>query len=366
MIRLKSQHGSALVAALGLAAILLPLAALVAVQTRVDLLIQRNLGAEIETFYAAEAALEQALSQLPLTGSFERLCAGPDGVLDTPDDGVFPYATNPTSLADDTIQPLLSVAMEQAGRLRIESTAVGDEDSTATLSATVVRCDTPYTPAALYLEGTVAAFELGTNFTASGNDANPHRTGARTGPAKIPALSSSSAQTEALVRSMVGTETAQVVGYGGAPSIATTPPFAVDNYARGYLSRPEAIQISGVYANATIGTPAAPILAISTGPLEIGGGVSGAGILVVEGTFRVTGTFAYRGLVIALGGVIFEADSDVALRGALWRAQALDERMALRGRGSIHYDSDALMLADRSAPGVLPHAAVVVGWRETL
>jgi hypothetical protein len=81
---------------------------------------------------------------------------------------------------------------------------------------------------------------------------------------------------------------------------------------------------------------------------------------------HVSGTLAFTGLVVALGGIICESSSDVQVMGALWRTASPDPRLYLNGHGVIAYSSAALVAADSAFPGLLPHAAVVAGWQETL
>ena len=87
------QRGTALVAALGVAIMLLPVGAFVMLQAHTDIAVERNLRHGLETFYAAEAGLEHAVAEIPPGVSFDALLVGPDQVADTRDDGRFPFRT---------------------------------------------------------------------------------------------------------------------------------------------------------------------------------------------------------------------------------------------------------------------------------
>jgi hypothetical protein len=62
---------------------------------------------------------------------------------------------------------------------------------------------------------------------------------------------------------------------------------------------------SGVYednGNTVYGTVDEPIVTYVKGDLEFGGGISGAGIMMVEGNIAWNGTPDYKGLIVSLGG----------------------------------------------------------------
>lgn len=62
---------------------------------------------------------------------------------------------------------------------------------------------------------------------------------------------------------------------------------------------------SGTYidnGNTDYGTPADPMITYVKGDLEMGGGISGAGIIMVEGNIAWSGTPDFQGLIVTLGG----------------------------------------------------------------
>lgn len=91
----------------------------------------------------------------------------------------------------------------------------------------------------------------------------------------------------------------------------------------------------------------------------------GSGILLVDGGLRVAGRFVFSGIILVLGDVEFDRSSEVAIRGALLQG-ASDGRLHFAGSGAIAYDAYAAVVIDAALPGLLPHRAVVTGWREHL
>jgi hypothetical protein len=371
MTALRNQRGAALVAALSLAMILLPLGALVVFQCRTDLLIEHNVRSEIEAFYVADAGLEHALAEIGPGLSFDPILVGPDGVAGTADDGIFPFDEGTPA---DFPPPLrYDVRASRSGQLlQLTSQATGAGGASKIVAALVARAPTPFSPAALYTLGDPARLTLGPEFTVSGFD---HRLGdAPTAPtgstAAVAALSSPTADGIAtLQQQLLGDTTARLVGAGDTPSLATASSgLDVRSFALSAATRPERVAIAGGELDTPLplGTLAAPQLSVVAGDLTISGVASGCGVLIIEGTLHLGGTFDFTGLIIALGGLVADAQSTLRLAGAFWRDPAVDERFDLQGSGSIVYSSDGLLTADHAFPNWLPRAAIVAGWQELL
>ena len=368
-----NQRGSALVAVLGLAMILLPLGAFVVMQCRTDLLIQRNLRAEIEAFYVAEAGLEHAVADIAPDTSFDDLLAGPDHAAGTADDGVFPFRDGaPADFPESPFRYEVRVTRSTRDALSIVSAGSGRQGAAQVVSATVVRSHVPFTPAAVYSVPDIGRIDWGEEgFILSGRD---HRATDRPGhptgtAASIAGLSGSDADAAASLRARLSpTQAARLVGAGSTPSIDALPGFDVQRYAAACAELPGASRLSpaAVGASPLLGTLESPQVSVLTGDFDAQGAGSGAGVLVVRGMFHVSGTFTFVGLVVTMGGVILEPGSEVTILGAFWRAPSSDERCELRGRGALAYSSEALGAVDRAIPGFLPHAAVVTGWQEIL
>src|SRR5215470_474238 len=89
--RRSQEDGLALVTVLLFIAFLTPLGAFALMQARLDLRVEDNARTALETFAVAEAGLDHALADLDLQPWFDRLLAGPDGIVGNADDKEFPY-----------------------------------------------------------------------------------------------------------------------------------------------------------------------------------------------------------------------------------------------------------------------------------
>ncbi len=368
-----NQRGSALIAALTIAMILLPLGVFVVLQCRNDFLMQRKSRSEVEAFYVAEAGLEHAVAEIPAGQSFDPILAGPDRVAGTEDDGVFPFAEGPP--AEFPYAPFrydVHATSADNAMVRILSQGTGTNGATKVVIGLVARSPLAFTPAVLYAESDVTQLSLGSaGFLLSGfdhqlTDSVAQPTGSE---APVPALGTPRADAAAALRQRLSAAAAlSLVGAGGTPSVATVAPLDLQAYAAAMAKRPEHVTFTSITGNGTVvlGTRQAPQLSIVTGDCDVAGRLSGDGILVVEGTLHATGNLAFIGLLLALGGVVFESGSDATITGALWRGGGVDNRLELQGTGGIAYSSSALAAVDAAIPGLLPHAAVVVGWQEQL
>jgi hypothetical protein len=362
-------RGSAMVAVLGLMALLLPLGAFVALQSRMDLLIQRNLRAETEVFYVAEAGLEHAVVEITPGTSFDAFLAGPDGMLGTRDDGVFPFSEGPPhSFPSAPFHYDVRVARHSGGLLDVTSSGSGRNGAVKVLAAIVARSPLPFTPGALYIDN-AASVDLGSaDFILSGLDhcVTDLPTAPTGTAAAVPGLATSSAGTTPELRRQLAQDAERVVGAGESPSIGATSAPDVQSIVTACTQRSVHTSVAPTVGTAVLGSVDAPQIAVAAHDLEVTGQLSGAGVLVVPGTLRISGGFSFAGLVVVLGGILCEPSSDVHVLGALWRTGSQDPRLYLNGHGAIAYSSAVLAAVDAAFPGLLPHAAVVAAWQEVL
>jgi len=356
------------VAVLGVLALLLPLGVMAALHARMDLLMQRNLGAEIEAFYVAEAGLEHAVAEISPGVSFEAWLVGPDRRRGTADDGVFPFDEGaPAAFPAAPLHYVVRVAERPDGGLDVTSTGSGRNGAMKVIAAIVKRSPLPFTPAALYVDDAAASALGSTDLLISGLD---HRVAdPPTAPsglaAAVPALATSVADAVPELRQRLAGSVGRLVGAGAAPSIAVAAPLDVQALAAACVQYPAHVTLGALGPVAELGSAGAPQVAVAN-DLDVSGEFTGAGILVVRGTLHVSGRFSFTGLVVALGALICESSSDVRVLGAVWRPAGGDPRLALAGHGAIAYSSAALGVADVAFPGALPHAAEVAGWQEVL
>lgn len=365
------ERGTALAAALCIIIVLLPLGALVALQCRTDLAIRHNLRTEIEAFYVAEAGLEHAVAEIGPGQSFAALLVGPDGVPGTADDGVFPFREGvPAPFPRAPYRYEVHVEDAQGAMVRLISQGMGEHGASKIVEGVVGRSAFPVTPAALYAERDLSGFDMGTGgFSISGFDHQPQDGSASSDPGSaVAALSSPSGDTEASLRQHFWLNDAdRLTGAGGTPSISTTTALGVERYAAAVTQQGQAVILTGLHGTPPVlGAPSAPQLTVVAGPLDIADSLTGSGVLVVQGMLHVAGSFNFTGLVVAMGGVVSDPASTVAVAGALWCGPSQDERLEFRGHGAVAYSRSALSAVDRAWPALLPHAAMLVAWQESL
>lgn len=371
MTALRNQHGTALVAALGIAMILLPVGALVTLQCRTDISIQHNLRSDIESFYVAEAGLAHAVAEIPPGQSFDQILAGPDRIRGTADDGVFPFTEGaPAAFPYPPYRYDVQAVLKGPNMLNIISHASGMNGSAKVVETLVMRSPLPFTPSALYAETANTNLSLGGSFRLSGIDHQALFPPLVQPPpsAEIPALSTPRAEAEPALRTELSSAApGQITGMGAAPSVGTVQRLDLDTYATSVANTPAAIvHAAGSVNDATWGTTGAPQLSIVAGDLQVSGRLTGSGVLIVKGALQVAGALEFAGVVLVQGAVLFEPSSSITVVGTLWQAASQDERLELRGGGVIAYSSSALSDLDGAFPGLLPHAVVVAGWREDL
>lgn len=368
-----TQRGAALLAALILIMILLPLGAYVILQCRTDLLLERNFRAELEAFYAAEAGLEHALAEIEPGQSFDDVLAGPDGIPGTADDGMFPFREG--TAAAFTSAPLgydVRLSLTAGNLLAIISSGSGRQGATKVVAGLAARSPWPFTPAALYSGGDIRRLDLGSGrLLLSGvdhllSDAPANPTG---GAAAVAALAGPDAAAEAALREQLPAALAgQLLGAGGAPSIATSRSLPVQTYATRLAAQQASVRLGALTVGDTtvLGTPRTPQISVVDGDVDVAGWLGGYGVLIVQGALHVSGTFEFTGLVIVLNSMLCESSSNMLITGALWQGSMPNADIELRSSGAVVYSRAALAAADAAVPGLLPHAVILTGWREQL
>jgi hypothetical protein len=361
MSAIRDERGVALLAVLGIIISLLPLAAAISMQTRLDGLMGRNFRGSTEAFYAAEAGLAHALSEIGPRADFEDLLYGPDQVGATSDDGSFPFRSQPpSSLRSGALGYQVSVGRGPANTLRIYSRGSGRHDATREVEVLIRPAATPFTPGAIYVEAAEVDVDLGgLGFTVSG-------IGEQQGAAQ-PSIVGLAVSSAALATRLHQTLTAdtQVEGAGGSPSVAVAAGLDLDSYINSLRKRLDAVVLPTAPQAAAepFGIETQPQLTVIDGNWSITARAEGFGILVVRGDLEVSGSLHFRGLLLVAGSVSTTASSDVQIDGALWVRRAAAE-LKLLGTGHVHYSPGALERTDSAIAGALLHLATVVGWRE--
>lgn len=350
--RFETQTGHALLTTMIAAACLLPLGAFAAMQARLDFLVQHYTRTALETFVVADSGLEHALADLALDPRFDRLLVGPDRQAGTADDGTYPFAHPPPAWFP--AQPFryeVRVTAQGPDALELVASGFGPLNATRVVAATVVRDASPYVPGALALAARDAALALGADFRITGVEPVGNDAG-------LPAVAVDGVTAAAaLAARLPPASTAQLLGRGGAPSIADAALPSAEALAATAANRVEAraigSEVRGAFGDGLFISPASLQLVDA----------SGSGVLVVDGALELSGATSFSGLIVALGGLMFDADSQAAIDGAVLVGSS-GAVVSLRGDGHITYDPRVIRQVDTAFPGLLPRRARVTGWHE--
>lgn len=326
--KLRDQTGMALLSVVTILALLLPLVAHTVMQSHLDLLLARNFRDQTEASYIAEAGLDYALAHLDRLPSLPRLLAGPDTIRDSADDGEFPLPLMPGALGDGR-SFTVHVASTGADKAEIVSSGRGRHGAVKSVAALIEAGDTPFTPAALLIEGAPRAIVLNpVDLDIAGQDASGTE-------AAVASWTFSAATSDIDWRQVVG----QLAQSAGALHLAVDPP------------------------PTSFGTPTSPQLSVVDSDFNMEQSSSGAGILVINGSLRITATLRFDGLLIVLGALETSLASELQITGAVWHLSDSHPTIC-NGRGFVRYSSAALALAEQVGDGLLPRALHARGRRD--
>ena len=197
--------------------------------------------------------------------------------------------------------------------------------STVTLTGWIQRLESiiPFgVPAVLTLLDPNADLNFsGNSFRINGNDQNLDGTPGSSSPVYGIAIDGTLRN---VLTQLTGQQLDNVIGTGGWPSVTTwTPPSPTwfPNLVEFLKARAQVkfTNFTGTY-NGTLGNAQTGnyLITHSQGSLNVGGGATGAGILVVEGDLVVGGGFSYTGLVIVTGQIrVTGGGSGQTLKGAV-------------------------------------------------
>jgi hypothetical protein len=297
---------------------------------------RRNTATALAT---ADACLAQVVSGVPAGWDFDAILRGPDGVLNTVDDGQLTAPSGCT--ARFGLAP--GAATPARGLLTIDARTTR---SRRLMSAVVRRAPGPGVAALLW---TTNVSTLGTPSGTLEFDGTDHANPARPSLASLAAPNPAS-QLDAWLTALGPQAT---VAAGTAPPLVRVPPPGAELIARAQQSIP-------VGTPGLVTSPPAPIAAgLSTGDLRITGATVGQGLLVVDGWLDVEGPFDFRGVVIARAGVRVHAGATAAVHGALWVGPAGGAALDVAGRLRIDRDDAGIAVADTLL--VLPRLPMVAG-----
>ncbi|MDA2928360.1 hypothetical protein MYX84_00175 [Acidobacteria bacterium AH-259-O06] len=127
-------------------------------------------------------------------------------------------------------------------------------------------------------------------------------------------------------------------------------------------------QYSGIGEGAW-GTQDNPQITFRDGNLEVTGGGSGAGILVVTGTLEIGGALDFDGLILSLGGDIWMHGANKTITGGIFTANVIydavnetytygDNTVTISGNSNFLFSGSGLSLASNLLP------VTTLSWRE--
>jgi hypothetical protein len=165
----------------------------------------------------------------------------------------------------------------------------------------------------------------------------------------------------------------------GTPSVAQTggpDNGALDQFVADILARPGVVttNVRKFNGNDTFGTPQAPQITYMTDPdVWLNGNAQGAGILIADGSIRITGTLDFIGLIIVRGNTVINAISDpdddtlvlgnAMILGSLWTGNL---EVTVGGSAIIDYCHECLWLVDQGqfTSDLIPRPMRIVSWRD--
>ncbi len=135
-------------------------------------------------------------------------------------------------------------------------------------------------------------------------------------------------------------------------------------YADTIYNSPTSLSGGGVQ----LGTPQNPEITIALDNLELSGGGSGAGILLVEGNLNISGAFSWEGLILVTGGDLDMGGASKGIIGGVFISKLEDVGQGnhdfgspsfnIGGNSNFYYAKDRLIMALKLLP------PTVISWRE--
>ena len=346
------QRGQALISALLTTAVLLPLGAFAVMQARLDAQLAQRTRTAAETLAVAESGLEHALAELGRDPRYERLLLGADGRAGTSDDGEFPFATPPpAAFPAAPFRYEVRVAAIDAEHLELTARGVGPFGAVRAVAAALRRAALPYFAGAVASDAPLLELQLGDGWRLEG------ATSDTTHPA-VPALAVRGEDVAAAVlAALPAGAAARLLGPGATPSLRAT---AIPSGAALIEAARQRSDVRSVIG--TVGGGLGDGLFLSPGALRLSD-ASGSGILLVDGPLELGGAVSFAGRIVVNGDVRGDAGATVAIDGGLLQGAA-GRALVLRGTGMVRYDARIAAALGAAYPTLLPRPAQITGWRE--
>jgi len=386
-ISFASERGSALVATLLLLLLLLTLGVGTLLYSTYDLRATTHYSTGNQALYAAEAGLLRALNIINEPGvvDFEKDIVAKWAVRFSPNPQSipgYPAYRYEVGVAADALSP--------ATRGTITATGFALANARRVVRALVER--DPASPGrgrgAIYLASdTITSQFSGNAFAIDGRDHD--RFGSLVPGEQEPGIATrNDGVTNAVKASLNTQQKDNVKGLGytrdplnpsvvttGGPSVSDLDQLIADLLARPGVVTDGSATISGNKIFGTVDQPQITHLTASTVNIHANGRASGAGILIVDGSFVINGTFDFIGWIIVRGAtVINDTMSDdtetnllgnATILGSLWTGAL---KIKVGGSAIAYYCSWCMRLADTASTttGNVPKPVRVLSWEEVL
>jgi len=331
-------RGAALISTILAIGFLVMIGTLASNQARTSFLIQQRTREALEARLAAETGLAAALADFDYEPRFERLDLG--------NGAGFPYSG---SAVDGPLPASFKVDVRlhktSATHIDIISTSLGRNRAQRKLITTVERSNRPFVPAAFFSAAARPVASAGAGLRIDGDESEGNG---------VPAIgmTSDDGAVTSLQNLLAGSATLT-----GRPVAIATDWSGLDESIALVKSladtRQLAVEANGYYPEATWASSAS--VAVSS--------ASGSGLWLIDGDFRVTGDFAFEGLLLVAGDIFFEDTSRVRILGALVQARP-GEVLRAAGDVTVRYDASALVRVAALHPEIIGHRGEIVGWRD--
>ena len=134
-----------------------------------------------------------------------------------------------------------------------------------------------------------------------------------------------------------------VIGLGTDPSVQVRETSDPSTYLDPIIASADYYLTSGTYTSTEYGSKASPAIVYGTGDLKFSGGVTGYGILIIDGTLTLSGNFFWYGMVYVIGETpeIFNSVGTNRIIGGVVIGGP-DKIARLRGSADIQYSCETV------------------------
>jgi hypothetical protein len=237
---------------------------------------------------------------------------------------------------------------------------------------------------AIYLAADAVTSQFNGNaFDVDGNDYNVNGTPNAGGPVMPGIATRNDTVSGGVINSLNTQQKDNVKGMGFSldpltPSVIPSGGPSVDDLdqiAANFLSRAGVVTSNSrnLGGNQTLGTVANPqITHLTNSSVTIAGNLTGAGVIIADGSIRITGTIEFIGWIIVRGETTIDVVSNdqtillgnATIYGSLWTG---DLRITVGGSAMVGYCQACIQLVDgMDNVGTTPRPMTVTSWSEVL